>query len=157
MITVYFCGADELDKYLESVLSRHICAPFEILRTAEGKPYIEGNPVYFSKSHKKTRAAFAISDKPVGIDMEVLTGRERNSILQRFSERERSEISCERDFLNHWTAREAFVKLYGYTLLNTYRRIEFYGGKIYLDGIVQQVKLESYSFENAQITVCLEQ
>ena len=41
-----------------------------ILVTGRGKPYFEGNPLYFSISHTRHHAFCALSDRPIGIDAE---------------------------------------------------------------------------------------
>lgn len=155
MTEVYLCEGDvhaRLDKLLKAKLKY----PFEIKKTPLGKPYIGGNPFYFSLSHSGGRGIIAISDKPCGVDLEVFKGRLRDSVLNKFSERERAEIASERDFLQHWTAREAYIKLYGFSIYKLCRRLEFYGGKLYLDGELQSVKLRFYYFQFGVAALCLE-
>lgn len=41
-----------------------------VLTTPRGKPYLEGNPLYFSISHTRHHAFCALSDRPIGIDAE---------------------------------------------------------------------------------------
>ncbi len=66
-----------------------------------GKPYVEGNPFYFSLSHSGDYAVCAISDSPVGVDIEKekklsekIKGRFAKNILE-------------------WTEKEAKGKLTG--------------------------------------------
>ena len=156
MIEIYSTFTDSCNDRLKKVLSRHIAAPFEILCTKNGKPYISGNPVYFSLSHSGQKAVFAVCDKPVGIDIEIYKARDRKSVISRFTEREQTEITNERDFLKHWTAREAYIKLYGLTLAETLKRIEFFGGILHVDGQPQSVKIRHYDFGYGIAAICTE-
>ena len=75
-----------------------------LLRTEKGKPYAEGLP-YFSITHTENRVAVAVSDRPVGIDMERLRPAD-----PRLAER----IGADPDrFFEEWTAKEAHYKIYG--------------------------------------------
>lgn len=66
-----------------------------------GKPYVEGDPFYFSLSHSGDYAVCAISDSPVGVDIE--------------KEKELSEKIKGRFAKNtvEWTEKEAKGKLTG--------------------------------------------
>lgn len=130
---------------------------YEIKTAQNGKPYIEGDPLFFSYSHSGERGLLAISVRPVGADFELFRGRTRDSVLRRFTGRERAEIACERDFLFHWTAREAYIKLYGSTLAEMWKRVEFFGGKIYVDGDIRPVKITHYAFWCGVGAVCAEE
>lgn len=156
MIKIFATFVEDCDRMLESVLLRHIPAQIEILRTENGKPYIDGNPVFFSISDSGERAVIALSDRPVGIDLEVFKNKERLSVVSRFTEREQAEICCERDFLIHWTAREAYIKLYGLTLAKMLKRIEFCDGILSIDGRPQNVKFSFYNFGYGIAAICTE-
>ena len=154
MTELYFLSAEGVHDSLHKLLSSRLGAEIKIEKTANGKPYISGNPAYFSLSHSEDRAAIALSDTPVGVDLEVFRGRERKSVISRFSEREQTEISSERDFLKHWTAREAFIKLNDCSLAHMLGRMEFFGGEIYLDGQRQSVKIRHYYLDYGVAAVC---
>ena len=156
MIKLYCTYADSLEERLKNVLKAYIPADFTILRTPLGKPYIEGNPVYFSLTHSGNRALIALSDKPVGVDLEIYRGRDRGSVVSRWSESEKAEISGEKDFLKHWTAREAYIKLYGYSLAKMLKRVEFCGGKLLYDGKPQELFLRHYDLGYGMAAVCTE-
>lgn len=155
MIEIYLGDNNPREK-LEKILKERL-GNYEISVTENGKPYIEGNPLFFSYSHSGERGLTAIADRAVGADLEICRGRIRESVLKRFSERERAEIAVERDFLLHWTAREAYVKLYGLTLADMWKRIEFFGGKIYIDGKKQPVEVRGYEFWFGVGAVCCEE
>lgn len=155
MIEIFLCR-DDVHENLYKLLEAKLSAPFEILRTENGKPYIEGNHVHFSLSHSGRRGIIAVSDKPVGIDLEIYKDSPHNSVIERFSEREQAEIADERDFLRHWTAREAYVKLYGLTIAETWKHVEFLDGKLYLDGQLQKVTVRTYDFGFSVGALCFE-
>lgn len=155
MIEIFLCR-DDVHERLNDLLEERLSAPFEILKTENGKPYIGGNPLYFSLSHSGTRGIIAISDKPIGVDLEVYSESMRLSVFERFSECEQAEIADGRDFLKHWTAREAYVKTYGLTIAETWKRIEFLDGKLYFDGIRQNVIIRTYDFGFGVGAVCFE-
>lgn len=154
MIKIYLTENCGLDDKVKNVLSQHISAPINILRTENGKPYIEGDPLYFNISHSGDIAAIAVSDSPVGVDIEKIKGSTPKHLLSRFSQREQGEIACEADFFKHWTAREAFIKMKGETLAKTLNRLEFFGGKIYLDGQSQQIKILTEVGDGYVVAVC---
>ena len=156
MIELYLCK-DDVHERLNGILNKKLAQPFEILKTENGKPYIEGNPLYFSLSHSCDRGLVAISDKPVGVDIEIFKDKLRKSVIERFSAREQAEIENERDFLIHWTAREAYVKLYGLTIAKMWKRVEFFGGNIYIDGQIKQVKLRHCYFTFGVAATCTEE
>lgn len=154
MIKLYMTPAegiyDRLDEILSGVLG---CLP-EIERTAAGKPFLEGDPLFFSITHSGRRGAIAISDKPVGVDLELFKGSERGIIKNSFSDAEQAEINGERDFLKHWTVREAFVKMHGKTLAETLKSMEYTGGNLFFDGELQNVEIFTQTLDYGIVTVC---
>lgn len=83
------------------------------LRTEEGKPFLKGSEVEFSLSHSAGGAAVAISEEPVGADLERI--READlSVARLFSPPEREYIGeNRRRFFEIWTKKEAFMKCDG--------------------------------------------
>ena len=141
-------------KKVEKLLSLRIGEKVEILKTESGKPYIN-YPLFFSISHCEDRAYIAICDKPVGIDFEIIQGRNFSSTLNRFTKREREEISNSEDkFLINWTVKEAYIKLYGYTLAKYLKKLEYVGRKLYLKGVQQNVTIDTKIIGDEIITVC---
>ncbi len=86
---------------------------YKILRTEKGKPYLEGNKVYFSISHTKGTAAVAFADNPVGIDIEYT--RKYSAAAERmFDDTERKyALESDSNFTKIWTLKEAAVKATG--------------------------------------------
>lgn len=82
-----------------------------------GKPVLQNIPLQFSLSHSGTLAACAISDRPVGLDLE-REGRFHESLLRRcFSPEEQQRILENKDkdalFTELWTGKESMLKRSG--------------------------------------------
>lgn len=96
------------------------------LKTGEyGKPFFDGGPE-FSISHAGPYAAIAVSDEPVGVDIEA--PRCSISVAKRFfSPREYAAAAAlngeaQRTYLQRvWVAKEAFVKAVGTGLSTPFR------------------------------------
>jgi 4'-phosphopantetheinyl transferase len=88
-----------------------------------GKPFIVGHPeIHFSLSHCREAVACAVSDRPVGIDVESVQ-RYRESLAQyTMNEQEQQQIAAaERPdvaFIRLWTMKEARLKLTGEGITN---------------------------------------
>ncbi len=83
-----------------------------------GKPYIENIDIEFSISHSGNVVLCAISDKPVGIDIEKRRDININIAKRLFTVEEQKYIFCNNDFLNErffelWTRKEAYAKMIG--------------------------------------------
>ncbi len=150
---VYFTSADNLHQLLNSLLTQEL-GEYEIIKNEYGKPYVRGNAIYFSLSHSAAFGLLALSDKPVGADIEVLRGRDRSRLIKYYSENERAEIKNEADFLRHFTAREAYIKNIGSSLFTLYKRLSFEGGYILLDGIKQDQKIKCFEHGGCIISLC---
>ena len=99
---------------------------FPILRTSEGKPYIEGNPLYIGVSHTDDIVVIGVSDSAFGIDCENIsrkTARSFEIAKKYFSQKEFEYIypsgykigNTDEDlrFLEIWVKKEAYVKYLG--------------------------------------------
>jgi len=85
-----------------------------VLKTPEGKPFFAGDPLYFSLAHARTLAACAVSDRPVGVDAELL--RTLRSGLARYvcSPEELAALpEGDEALLALWTRKEAWAKYTG--------------------------------------------
>jgi len=83
-----------------------------------GKPYTKSAEVEFSISHSKNIAVCAISDKPVGIDVEYIHGVNLSIVQKCFARDEQNYVFEDREktrqrFFEIWTRKEAYVKLHG--------------------------------------------
>lgn len=85
----------------------------EIKKTSNGKPFFPERPeVYFSLSHSKSHVACALSDVPVGVDIESPRDISERAIRFFCSDEERALF----DPLDLWVLKESYVKLIGGTL-----------------------------------------
>lgn len=83
---------------------------------AYGKPSIDGG-MYFSISHTKLGIAVALSEHPIGIDIEGIRTRSNGLIERTMNEQEQSVIQNalypDVSFIAHWCLKEAMVKCIG--------------------------------------------
>ncbi|MBD5632434.1 MAG: 4'-phosphopantetheinyl transferase superfamily protein [Clostridia bacterium] len=156
MTSIYLEKAESVHDRLYEILSAALNAPVEIKRTENGKPYLEGNPLFFSISHSGEKAVICVDESPVGIDLELYKNKRHMPVIERFSDEEQAEILSEKDFLYHWTAREAFIKMRGGTLANDLKSTAYYGGNLYFEGERQDVVLSFYDFGFGVAAVCIE-
>ena len=157
MIELIFTDKESVYNKLESVVAPHICGSFELKRTKNGKPYIEGNPLYFSLSHSGDKAVIALCDKPVGVDFELFGAHKFESVLSRLTARERQEIqSDEKKFLENWTAKEAYIKMVGGTIAGYLKRLEYFNGVIFLDNLPQNCGICAHEYEFGIVTTCIQ-
>ena len=88
----------------------------EILRSAEGKPYLKNHPeICFNLSHSGTWAACAFSASPVGVDVQEIRGGNYLRMAERFlNEEEMLRIRNAEDplvvFFQIWTEEESRAK-----------------------------------------------
>ncbi len=95
----------------------------EIKKGIHGKPYVLNLPAHFNVSHSGDYTVVAISDRPIGIDVEII--KDFSAILAKklFNEDELKYISgssttrkkflMQKSFYEIWTAKEAFLKYMG--------------------------------------------
>lgn len=81
-----------------------------------GKPYFVDVPLFFNISHSKNLCAVAISDKPVGIDIQVVS-KCNKKVAQRYFDKKsllRLYISPNKNnaFTKGWTTYESTLKLF---------------------------------------------
>lgn len=91
-------------------------SPVTFLYNEHGKPYLENGP-HFSISHCKEGIAVAVSEKPIGIDIESIRKADRELVTRVMNEREQALIKAQtdpsREFTRIWTQKEAIVKAQG--------------------------------------------
>ncbi len=87
-----------------------------LLKTENGKPYLENDQVHFSLSHTKEKYFLAVAPYPVGIDAEKTDRIIDPLVAKRYFPNERFEN--EKALLKKWLETESKVKLLGSTLRN---------------------------------------
>lgn len=108
---------------LRSALSQQLhCDPTCIDFTfgADGKPKIDGNPIFFNVSHSKQRALIITSPYPCGIDLEFHRQIDRNHIAKRYFHQYEHQAIQQLDasqqlaaFYRCWAHKEAAMKCSG--------------------------------------------
>ena len=124
-----------------------IQTPPEFDYTAEGKPFILGRPdIHFSFSHSGNVALCALSDQPVGADVEVPRKITPSLVSYTMNDREQEQINASADpalrFLYFWTRKEALLKLTGEGIRNDMKQVLSESGKYHFE----TVKTNNYLF-----------
>lgn len=158
MNELYLTQNAAVHEKLEKLLSRHITGAVNVLRTPLGKPYLEGDPLYFSVSHSGGRAAIAICDKPVGVDLQIFTPVGKYpAVLERFFASEREYIGGDgRKFARVWAMKEAFEKMRGGSIFADFKRVEVRSELIFFDGEPQNCKIYCDFLPDAALAVCVD-
>jgi 4'-phosphopantetheinyl transferase len=89
--------------------------PLKIAVSDEGKPEIPGD-LQFNLSHSGKYAACAVSDSPVGIDIQRVINYSEKLVTRFFSESENLWLKKSRDnlsFTTVWSIKESYIKLSG--------------------------------------------
>lgn len=83
-----------------------------------GKPYLRDYPnAHFNISHSGQFVACAVSDRPIGVDIQEIVSYRRDMAKRVFSAEEFSQIESSPDrsaeFTRLWTQKEAYLKMLG--------------------------------------------
>ena len=93
-----------------------------------GKPSIVGHPeIFFNLSHCKEAAICAISDRPIGVDVESVRSFNESLVRYTMNDDEVREIETADDravaFIRLWTMKEAALKLQGTGISNEMKQV----------------------------------
>lgn len=128
------------DMLVKKYLSKLYNVPEEKLIFAKGehgKPYVLNIPAHFSISHSGKYTVVAISNEPIGVDVEEI--REFSAIVahKTFNDDERAyiagnsafrkKIQMQKAFYEIWTAKEAYLKYTGEGLSGGINSLSFEG------------------------------
>lgn len=158
MIKIYysFIKKEQSKQFVEYVLKKVFNVEGEIKKTENGKPYIENCPYHFNVSHSGELVMVAVSDKPIGIDVEKITDRDYKKISERFfHEKERERVGSLLGFYVLWTKKESFIKYYGKTL-SEISKLKF-DDKFYFDGKEESLSSVSEKMDDYVFSVCSEE
>lgn len=143
------------DAFIAKILGKYYNIPNPaICKSIHGKPYLQKGKICFNLTHSKGLTALAVGKHEVGFDCESLSGKPRPAVLGKFTEREKGEISSVQDFYRHWTARESYVKYLGEQLAALWRKVEFFGGKIYVRGEEACVPVLQFDLDGYTFSIC---
>ncbi len=148
---------------LEKLLwENHIQRPYVYSTTSQGKPiFIQPKNVDFSISHSNFFAVAAISDKPVGIDVERIRPYDKDLVERFFTKYDleylesfkKSEVN--KKFTEVWTFKEATCKMMDRPLMQVLQWVDF---SEYCDcekGKTYWTK-QGFEFRDYYITLCYE-
>lgn len=126
---------------------------FEIKYNKNGKPLCDF--CFFSISHSGDFAAVAVSDDPIGVDIQIPGGFKKREKYMLFSPEECGFVNAadsENRFFTLWTMKEAYIKAEGGVLSDAAKISLVCGGEL-------KEKLGEYRFETEKtdsyyLTVC---
>ena len=85
-----------------------------------GKPYVEGENVFFSVSHSGNMVLCGVSDSPIGVDIQKIDNFNHDIIARFFGKNEQRAILSMKDndakknmFYKIWTLKESYSKMTG--------------------------------------------
>ena len=140
-----------LQQVLQKVLKRQGGAS-QVLRTKNGKPYLEKGECEFSLTDTDGLVAVAVGAQTVGLDAERRKPRKLDAILSRLTPAERAD-----DFFELWTAKEAYVKYLGGTLAGILPHLEYKKGVLYFKDAPVDVQLKHFELEGCTVCLCTAQ
>ena len=147
---------------LQQVLKRHEIEGQNISYGEHGKPQMED--VYFNLSHSHHMVACAISDKPVGCDIEKVRDIKGDVAARFFSEQEIAYIEEAEDkkdmFFRLWTMKESYMKMTGDGLKLGLQNVQVVMGDeicIQYKGEMQSCIVKEYEVVGYKISVCGEE
>lgn len=146
---------------LHKVCRRHGRSDQEISEGEHGKPQIDG--FYFNLSHSGNMVLCAVSENPVGCDIEKIEKptlriakrfftENENTYLEKFEENQKAE-----EFFRLWTMKEAYVKMTGEGLTSSLKEFEIQIDdqiQIYRNQSLQSCCVKEYSISGYKVSVC---
>ncbi len=155
---------------LREVLLRHGVSEKAVYVGQNGKPMVE--KISFNISHSGKMVACAVSDKPVGCDVEEIKAVPEGMVARFFSDGERRYLqefegeAYQEAFFRLWTMKESYAKMTGegmsrllgsFELLCDSSSLPDDGPRVFRSGEVQSCVFHEYHMPGYQITVCAEE
>lgn len=132
---------------LEIALKEEGITSYKILKSKNGKPYLENSNIFYNISHKNKMVGLIISDSEVGLDIEYVDTeniKRKSTLKYFFTEKERESITNNEELLTLWTKKESYIKLNGGMLRDA----------IGLDINNINVIYDTFKLDNYIITIC---
>lgn len=148
-------------RLLERMLGRYGISALDVAAGANGKPVCAG--ICFNLSHCAELVLCAVSDAPVGCDIEKITAAPMEIAERYFSESERRYLSGasgppekNRRFFKLWTIRESYLKMTGEGMGLPLERIavEPDTGALWRDGVAQRCGIRSFTQGDYALSIC---
>lgn len=157
-------GAELLLNYGLQQIAPQIARPAEHSADVYGKPRLTASPLHFNLSHSGTYAVCAISDMPVGVDVEQEAKVDLNIARKFFHPDEYDRIlACQNPtncFFKYWVLKESYLKAVGQGLrraLDSFR-IDSDGGSVRVteNGLTLPFVFTSLQMGDYHLAVCCE-
>ena len=149
-------------RLMEDMLAERGFRAREVAVDAQGKPYCAG--VFFSLSHAGDLALCAVSDAPIGCDIERVKDAPFEIAQRVFCPGERAYLRAARDdseaqrrFFTLWTLKESYMKMTGEGLGLSPERLEIRMPALTLlrDGAAQPCALFHTAHREYELSLCL--
>ena len=120
----------QAEQYLRSLIQTK-GMPFDLLikRSPKGKPFFPAMPkLHFNITHSRTHIAIALSDTPIGIDLEPLRQYRPTLVRRCFHPDEATYLDTIAEeqkaeaFTRLWTIKEAYVKYTGTGIADSFHK-----------------------------------
>ena len=150
-------------RLMEEILKRHGFSAQNVTVGVNGKPECEG--ICFNLSHSDDMVLCAVSDSPVGCDIEKVTDAPLEVADRYFSEVERRYIDeaqnlseINRRFFRLWTMKESYLKMTGEGMNLSPERIEIDLDSLVVlrDSVKQPCTLTNITHGDYEITICID-
>lgn len=118
-----------------------------------GKPMLidRSQKIYFNCSHSGNIAVCAVSQSPVGVDVEMFAPVDDRVTRRFFTKEEQALITAdEQEFYRLWTRKESYMKLVGSGFMLPATAISVMDGS----PLLENCHFTEYFFEDCCITVC---
>lgn len=145
--TFYYSFSKTSKELLEIALKEEGITSYKILKSKNGKPYLENNNIFYNISHKNKMVGLIISNSEVGLDIEYVDTeniKRKSTLKYFFTEKERESITNNEELLTLWTKKESYIKLNGGMLRDA----------IGLDINNINVIYDTFKLDNYIITIC---
>lgn len=114
--TFYYSFSKTSKELLEIALKEEGITSYKILKSKNGKPYLENSNIFYNISHKNKMVGLIISNSEVGLDIECVDTeniKRKSTLKYFFTEKERESITNNEELLTLWTKKESYIKLNG--------------------------------------------
>lgn len=120
----------QAEQYLRSLIhSKEMPFDLPIRRSSKGKPFFPAMPkLHFNITHSRTHIAIALSDTPIGIDLEPLRQYRPTLVRRCFHPDEATYLDTIAEeqkaeaFTRLWTIKEAYVKYTGTGIADSFHK-----------------------------------
>lgn len=144
--------------YAAAAADRGIPPDAVVAETVLGKPYWRDFPgVQFNLSHSGPYGVCAVSDAPVGVDVELIRPLRQDVAKRFFTETEQGWLARRppKEFFCLWTRKESFSKALGKGLTLPMQSFSVLDEVLYREGIAWY--FSSCPLEDGYLTVCAQE